>query len=110
MEKYETIKKLGIGGCGAVYLVKGVETKKLCALKKIEVDDRRKSRTKEAIQKEAKYVLQKGYLEKSCTFCNVCYVYVNISEHCVFVLTLNYYQYTAPRTTSQDYGDEEDSD
>lgn len=28
MEKYETIKKLGIGGCGAVYLVKGVETKK----------------------------------------------------------------------------------
>lgn len=40
---------------------------RLCALKKIEVDDRRKSRTKEAIQKEAKYVLQKGYLEKSCT-------------------------------------------
>jgi hypothetical protein len=28
MEKYETLKKLGIGGCGAVYLVKDKETKK----------------------------------------------------------------------------------
>ena len=53
MEKYETLKKLGIGGCGAVYLVKDKETKKFCALKKIELDDRRKSRTKEAVQKEA---------------------------------------------------------
>lgn len=53
MEKYETIKKLGTGGCGAVYLVKDKETKRLCALKKIELDDRRKSRTKEAVQKEA---------------------------------------------------------
>lgn len=53
MEKYETLKKLGIGGCAAVYLVKDKETKKFCALKKIELDDRRKSRTKEAVQKEA---------------------------------------------------------
>ncbi|CAC5411498.1 Serine/threonine-protein kinase Nek2,Probable serine/threonine-protein kinase nek3,Serine/threonine-protein kinase Nek1,Serine/threonine-protein kinase Nek8,Serine/threonine-protein kinase Nek3,Serine/threonine-protein kinase Nek4 [Mytilus coruscus] len=42
------------------YVINGedVETKKLCALKKIEVDDRRKSRTKEAIQKEANILSQ----------------------------------------------------
>lgn len=53
MDKYEIVKKLGVGGCGAVYLAKDVNTKRLCALKKIEVDDRRKSRTKQAIQKES---------------------------------------------------------
>lgn len=58
MEHYETIHKLGKGGCGAVYLVRHKESRKLYALKTIELDDRRKTRTKEAVQKEAKILSQ----------------------------------------------------
>ncbi|XP_052267888.1 uncharacterized protein LOC127869378 isoform X2 [Dreissena polymorpha] len=58
MDKYETIHKLGKGGCGAVFLVRNKETRKLYALKTIELDDRKKTRTKEAVQKEAKILAQ----------------------------------------------------
>ncbi|ESP05116.1 hypothetical protein LOTGIDRAFT_208058 [Lottia gigantea] len=53
MEKYETEEKLGVGACGAVYLVKHVDTKRQYALKKIEIDDKKKTRTKENVLKEA---------------------------------------------------------
>ncbi|XP_062614294.1 calpain-9-like [Saccostrea cucullata] len=58
MERYEIIHRLGAGGCGAVYLARSNETKKYCALKKIELDEKRKNRTKEAVQKEAR-ILEK---------------------------------------------------
>ncbi|XP_046328110.2 serine/threonine-protein kinase Nek5-like [Haliotis rufescens] len=58
MDKYETIKRLGSGACGAVYLVRHKDTKRLFALKKIDLDERRKTRTKEAVIKEAR-ILEK---------------------------------------------------
>ncbi|KAL4225202.1 hypothetical protein ACF0H5_015893 [Mactra antiquata] len=58
MERYDTIHKLGKGGCGAVYLVRHKESRKLYALKTIELDDRKKTRTKDAVQKEAKILAQ----------------------------------------------------
>ncbi|KAK7500491.1 hypothetical protein BaRGS_00008398 [Batillaria attramentaria] len=53
MEQYETVQRLGIGACGAVYLVRHINSKRLFALKKIEVDERRKTRTHQAVLKEA---------------------------------------------------------
>ncbi|CAG5128277.1 unnamed protein product, partial [Candidula unifasciata] len=58
MEKYEIIKRLAVGAHGAVYLIKQVSTKKYFALKKIEVDERRKTKTKEAVLKEARIMSQ----------------------------------------------------
>lgn len=53
MEQYEPVQRLGFGACGAVYLVKHTQSKRLFALKKIEVDERRKTRTKQTVLKEA---------------------------------------------------------
>ncbi|KAL8579164.1 hypothetical protein ACOMHN_010748 [Nucella lapillus] len=53
MEQYETVQRLGLGACGAVYLVRHVHTKRLFALKKIEIDERRKTKTQQAVLKEA---------------------------------------------------------
>ncbi|XP_030621444.1 NIMA-related kinase 12 [Chanos chanos] len=53
MEKYEKILTLGRGGAGIVSLMKHVESKKLYAVKKIQVDSSRKTKTKEAVLQEA---------------------------------------------------------
>ncbi|XP_033640548.1 serine/threonine-protein kinase Nek6-like [Asterias rubens] len=53
MELYDKVTTLGTGAGGAVYLVRHKETKKLVALKKIQLDEKRKTRTKEAVQREA---------------------------------------------------------
>ncbi|GFO34981.1 serine/threonine-protein kinase nek4-like [Plakobranchus ocellatus] len=58
MEKYDIIKRLGIGSHGAVFLVKHFNTKKFFALKKIELDERKKSRTREGVLKEASILSQ----------------------------------------------------
>lgn len=58
MDRYEIVNKLGAGGCGAVFLARSNETKKYCALKKVELDESRKNRTREAVQKEAR-ILEK---------------------------------------------------
>lgn len=58
MDRYEIVHKLGAGGCGAVFLARSNETKKYCALKKVELDESRKNRTREAVQKEAR-ILEK---------------------------------------------------
>lgn len=58
MEAYESLKRLGFGAHGSVYLVKHKASKKLFALKKIEVDERKKTRTKEAVMKEASILSQ----------------------------------------------------
>ncbi|KAK6189863.1 hypothetical protein SNE40_001839 [Patella caerulea] len=58
MEKYEIIQKLGTGACGAVYLAKDKESKRQFALKKIELDDKKKVRTKEYVLKEANILEQ----------------------------------------------------
>ncbi|KAK6972783.1 serine/threonine-protein kinase Nek6 [Biomphalaria glabrata] len=58
MEKYEIVKRIGLGAHGAVYLVKNKVSQKLFAMKKIEIDERKKSRTKEAVLKEASILSQ----------------------------------------------------
>lgn len=58
MERYDTVHRLGSGGCGSVYLVRHKENKRLYALKKIELDERKKTRTKECVQKEASILSQ----------------------------------------------------
>ncbi|XP_059150606.1 serine/threonine-protein kinase Nek4-like [Physella acuta] len=58
MERYTIVKRLGVGAHGAVYLVKHTETNRLLAMKKIEVDERKKTRTKEAVLKEASILSQ----------------------------------------------------
>ncbi|XP_067655033.1 uncharacterized protein [Haliotis asinina] len=58
MDKYETLKRLGSGSCGAVYLVRHKDTKRMFALKKIDLDEKRKARTRDAVIKEAR-ILEK---------------------------------------------------
>ncbi|GFR76083.1 serine/threonine-protein kinase Nek4-like [Elysia marginata] len=58
MEKYDIVNRLGFGSHGAVYLVKHYTTKKFYALKKIELDERKKSRTREGVLKEASILSQ----------------------------------------------------
>ncbi|XP_041366554.1 serine/threonine-protein kinase Nek6-like [Gigantopelta aegis] len=53
MENYQTIHRLGSGSCGSVYLVRHVHSRKLFAMKKIDLDETKKTRTKEAVLKEA---------------------------------------------------------
>ncbi|KAK2186321.1 hypothetical protein NP493_206g05016 [Ridgeia piscesae] len=54
LEKYISVTPIGQGSCGSVDLVRSVENKKLYALKKIELDENRKTRRKEAVLREAK--------------------------------------------------------
>ncbi|XP_063956878.1 uncharacterized protein LOC129263873 [Lytechinus pictus] len=58
MECYDKITTLGQGGGGAVYLVRHQITKKLLALKKIQLDEKRKTRTRDAVEREAKILAQ----------------------------------------------------
>ncbi|GAA6098372.1 NIMA-related kinase 12 [Tachysurus ichikawai] len=53
MEAYEQILELGRGGAGVVLLMRHKETKKLYAVKKIEVDNSRKIKSKDNILQEA---------------------------------------------------------
>ncbi|ROL47305.1 Serine/threonine-protein kinase Nek1 [Anabarilius grahami] len=53
MEKYEKVLTLGRGGAGVVMLMKHVDTKKLCAVKRIQVDSSRKTKTKDVVLQEA---------------------------------------------------------
>ncbi|PIK33759.1 putative serine/threonine-protein kinase Nek6 [Apostichopus japonicus] len=58
MEEYEKIRCLGQGSAGSVYLVKNYKTNKLLAIKKIQLDESRKSRRKESVEKEARILSQ----------------------------------------------------
>lgn len=53
MELYENILSLGRGATAVVFLMKHVETGKLCAVKRIGIDSSHRSRTKEAVLQEA---------------------------------------------------------
>ncbi|CAH1787541.1 unnamed protein product, partial [Owenia fusiformis] len=53
MEDYDIIKEIGKGACGSVYLVQHKESKRQYAYKKVQRDESRKTRTKEAILREA---------------------------------------------------------
>ncbi|XP_076879059.1 NIMA-related kinase 12 isoform X2 [Brachyhypopomus gauderio] len=53
MEKYDPILTLGRGGAGVVLLMRQKDTKKLYAVKKIQVDSSRKTKTKDAVLQEA---------------------------------------------------------
>ncbi|XP_048031584.1 NIMA-related kinase 12 [Megalobrama amblycephala] len=53
MEKYEKVLTLGRGGAGVVMLMKHVDTKKFCAVKRIHVDSSRKTKTKDVVLQEA---------------------------------------------------------
>ncbi|XP_030849826.1 serine/threonine-protein kinase Nek6 [Strongylocentrotus purpuratus] len=58
MECYDKITTLGQGGGGAVYLVRHQISKRLLALKKIQLDEKRKTRTRDAVEREAKILSQ----------------------------------------------------
>ncbi|XP_071852693.1 serine/threonine-protein kinase Nek4-like [Apostichopus japonicus] len=58
MDEYEKIRCLGQGSAGSVYLVKNYKTNKLLAIKKIQLDESRKSRRKESVEKEARILSQ----------------------------------------------------
>ncbi|XP_072520191.1 NIMA-related kinase 12 [Salminus brasiliensis] len=53
MDKYDQILPLGSGGAGVVLLMRHKDTKKLYAVKRIQVDNSRKTKTKEAVLQEA---------------------------------------------------------
>lgn len=53
MDAYEEILELGRGGAGVVSLMRHKETKKLYAVKKIEVDDSRKTKSQGSVLQEA---------------------------------------------------------
>ncbi|XP_013380114.1 serine/threonine-protein kinase Nek6 isoform X1 [Lingula anatina] len=53
MDKYERIHSIGKGACGEVMLVRNMSTKKMLAMKRIELDEKKKTRTKEAVLREA---------------------------------------------------------
>ncbi|XP_053362307.1 NIMA-related kinase 12 [Clarias gariepinus] len=53
MEAYEQILQLGRGGAGVVLLMRHKETKKLCAVKKIRIDNSRKITSKDSVLQEA---------------------------------------------------------
>ncbi|KTG39536.1 hypothetical protein cypCar_00008543 [Cyprinus carpio] len=50
MEKYDKVLTLGRGGAGVVMLMKHVDTKKLCAVKRIHADSYRKTKTEDVLQ------------------------------------------------------------
>ncbi|XP_070564800.1 uncharacterized protein [Ptychodera flava] len=54
MEDYEIVTTLGHGTGGDVYLVRSKKQKKLLALKKIQLDEKKKTRTKDAVLREAR--------------------------------------------------------
>ncbi|XP_072045585.1 uncharacterized protein [Amphiura filiformis] len=58
MDLYDRITTLGSGAGGAVYLVRHKKDKKLLALKKIQLDESRKTRTKDAVLKEARILAE----------------------------------------------------
>lgn len=56
MEKYEKVLCLGRGGTADVFLMRHVEHKRLCAVKRIKVEDTRAARTQRAILLEAEII------------------------------------------------------
>ncbi|XP_055744123.1 NIMA-related kinase 12 [Salvelinus fontinalis] len=56
MELYKKIMCLGRGGAAEVFLMKHAESKRLHAVKRIQADDSRKTKTKEAILQEAEII------------------------------------------------------
>ncbi|XP_020326967.1 NIMA-related kinase 12 [Oncorhynchus kisutch] len=56
MELYKKILCLGRGGAAEVFLMKHAESKRLHAVKRIQADDSRKTKTKEAILQEAEII------------------------------------------------------
>ncbi|XP_066570747.1 NIMA-related kinase 12 isoform X2 [Amia ocellicauda] len=53
MDMYEKILTIGRGASADVFLMKNIESKKLYAIKRIQIDSARKARTKEAVLQEA---------------------------------------------------------
>ncbi|XP_067949655.1 uncharacterized protein [Watersipora subatra] len=53
MENYEVITKIGSGACGAVYLVRSHSNGRQYALKKVQLDDQKRTRTRQALLREA---------------------------------------------------------
>lgn len=58
MENFEKVRLLGKGGCAVVYLVKSYRNERLYALKEIQLDPKRQTRTKEHVLKEARILEQ----------------------------------------------------
>ncbi|XP_047441382.1 NIMA-related kinase 12 isoform X2 [Mugil cephalus] len=56
MEKYEKVLCLGRGGVADVFLMRHVEQKRLCAVKRIKVEDTRAAKTQRAILLEAEII------------------------------------------------------
>lgn len=54
MDNFEVVRRLGQGACAVVYLVKSIENGRLFAMKQIQLDATRRSRTKDNVLKEAR--------------------------------------------------------
>jgi len=57
MEKYEIITNIGRGSSGEVFLARNTSIKKAVAIKKIAIDESRKSRSKKSVTREANIML-----------------------------------------------------
>ncbi|KAF6024037.1 hypothetical protein EB796_017643 [Bugula neritina] len=58
MDNYEVITKVGSGACGAVYLVRDIKNSRQYALKKVQLDAQKRTRTREALLREARILAQ----------------------------------------------------
>ncbi|XP_048883529.1 NIMA-related kinase 12 [Brienomyrus brachyistius] len=61
MDMYENILTIGRGASAMVFLMKHVESKRLYAVKRIQIDNRRKTRTREAVLQEAEILRKLRY-------------------------------------------------
>ena len=69
MDMYENVLSIGRGSSSVVFLMKHIISKKLFAVKRIEIVNSRKNRTKEAVQQEAE-ILRKLKHPHIVTCCN----------------------------------------
>nr|CAB3264288.1 serine/threonine-protein kinase Nek3-like [Phallusia mammillata] len=53
MDEYEIVTKIGKGSSGSVFLARSKKLKKLVAIKKIEIDESRRSRCRKSVMREA---------------------------------------------------------
>ncbi|KAM6953195.1 NIMA-related kinase 12 [Aplochiton taeniatus] len=82
MDKYENILCLGSGGAAHVFLMRHVQSKTLHAVKRIQADDSKKTRTQEAIFQEAEIIrrLRNPHIVKCID------AFLNSDDGCIYIV------------------------